>query len=74
MTNSIEVEEIGRNGRLAPTPEQLKAILLAIESTIATRPNEHTAKSPTSLWRFSGRGWGSHPAERRSRPQRNNAY
>jgi hypothetical protein len=74
MTEPIRVEELGQNGRLVPSPRQLDAVLAAVQSTLSADAAKPTRKSTASLWRFSGRGWGNHPADRRSRPQRRSAY
>ena len=74
MTAEVEVEELGISGRLVPTDAQVDAIVQLLRdkaradllaAMARTRP---PAKG--SLWRFSARSWGSHPADGRARPQR----
>jgi hypothetical protein len=74
MSEPVRIEEVGRNGRLVPSPQQLQAIVGAIETAIETNTLVTTSMSTAPLWRFSGRSWGNHPADRRSRPRHNSAY
>lgn len=80
MTAEIEVEELGTRGRLLPSPEQLEVILGVVRARVdadaaATAANKRQGpRARAALWRFSGRGWGNHPADRRSRPQHSGGF
>jgi hypothetical protein len=51
-----------------PDPEELAAIVAAVQVVIASGPADAEREPPTPRWRFSGRWWSRPIAARRDRP------
>jgi hypothetical protein len=73
VSAEIDVAELGIDGRQAPDPTELKAILAALGTVLGANALPAVPQRVPS-WRFASRTWGKHAALLRTRPHRPNSF
>lgn len=67
-----EADSLGDNVQVtrgpSPEPEELAAIVAAVQVTMAAAAASAEELEPSPRWRFSGRWWARPVASRRDRP------
>jgi hypothetical protein len=73
VSAEIDVVELGIDGRQAPDPTELAAILAALKTVIGGNARPVVPQRVPS-WKFASRTWGKHAALLRTRPHRPNSF
>jgi Acyl-CoA carboxylase epsilon subunit len=73
VSSEIDVAELGIDGRQAPDPTELAAILAALQAMSAADAKPAVLERVPS-WKFASRTWGKHAALLRTRPHRPNSF